>query len=46
VETLVNIIISVNKTGNHGDGKIYVKNVADAVRVRTGERGLAALDEK
>ena len=46
VETLVNTIISVNKTGNHGDGKIFVKNITDAVRVRTGERGLAALDEK
>jgi nitrogen regulatory protein PII 2 len=46
VELLVNTLISVNKTGNHGDGKIFVKNITDAVRVRTGERGLAALDEK
>ena len=26
-------------TGNVGDGKIYVSNVEDAVRIRTGEKG-------
>ncbi len=46
VEKLVQTIISINKTGNHGDGKIFVQDVGDAVRIRTGERGLAALDEK
>jgi nitrogen regulatory protein PII 2 len=46
VETLVNTLISVNKTGDHGDGKIFVTNITDAVRIRTGERGQAALDEK
>lgn len=30
-------------TGNIGDGKIFVYNVEDAVRVRTGERGETAL---
>lgn len=46
VELLVSTIISVNKTGNHGDGKIFVQDVTDSVRIRTGERGAAALDEK
>lgn len=46
VEKLVQILISVNKTGNHGDGKIFVKNITDAVRIRTGERGEAALSEQ
>ena len=46
VETLVNTLISVNKTGDHDDGKIFVTNITDAVRIRTGERGQAARDEK
>ena len=52
VETVVNydtaeiIIDKVTKeisTGNIGDGKIFVYNVEDAIRVRTGERGDEAL---
>ena len=31
------------KTGNLGDGKIFVTEVTEAVRVRTGERGNLAL---
>ena len=31
------------KTGAYGDGKIFVYEVRDAVRIRTGERGSAAL---
>jgi nitrogen regulatory protein P-II 2 len=30
-------------TGNIGDGKIFVLDVAEAVRIRTGETGEAAL---
>jgi nitrogen regulatory protein P-II 2 len=30
-------------TGKIGDGKIFVVNVEDAVRIRTGETGSAAL---
>ena len=30
-------------TGSYGDGKIFVYDVADAVRIRTGERGDDAL---
>jgi len=31
------------RTGQIGDGKIFVSEVRDAIRVRTGERGDAAL---
>jgi nitrogen regulatory protein PII 2 len=43
VETVVNAIISVNKTGQAGDGKIFVLPMADSVRVRTGESGNCAI---
>lgn len=31
------------RTGNIGDGKIFIYDIADAMRIRTGERGTAAL---
>ena len=40
----VEAIIEVNRTGNHGDGKVFVLPVLDAVRVRTGETGEDAID--
>ena len=30
-------------TGHIGDGKIFIYNVLDVIKVRTGEQGLAAL---
>jgi len=45
VQKTVNTIIRLNKTGKSGDGKIFVRPVLDAVRVRTGESGDRALDE-
>jgi nitrogen regulatory protein PII 2 len=45
VPSVVRTIIEVNQTGNPGDGKVFVMPVSDAFRVRTGERGAAALDE-
>ena len=33
-------------TGHVGDGKIFVSSVEDVMRVRTGERGVAALDNE
>ncbi len=36
-------ILKVAQTGEIGDGKIFVSDVLDAIRVRTGERGDAAL---
>jgi nitrogen regulatory protein PII 2 len=39
VKTVVDTIISVNKTGNPGDGKIFVMPVEEAYRIRTGDSG-------
>lgn len=44
VEAIVQAIITANRTDNKvGDGKIFVLPIADVVRVRTAERGEAAL---
>jgi nitrogen regulatory protein P-II 1 len=43
VETIVNAIYNSAHTGQHGDGKIFVLPVLDALRIKTGERGDAAL---
>ena len=43
VADVVQAVIAVNKTGKPGDGKIFVLPVADAVRVRTAEKGAAAI---
>ena len=42
-DKVVDIVIQAARTGDIGDGKIFVTPVADAIRVRTGERGEAAL---
>jgi nitrogen regulatory protein P-II 1 len=39
----VDVIIQFARTGSIGDGKIFVSPVSQAIRVRTGERGDAAL---
>lgn len=43
VETVVETARDVLYTGNIGDGKIFIYDVEDAVKVRTGERGYDAL---
>lgn len=43
VDEVVEAIIKVAKTGEIGDGKIFIRNVEDAYRIRTGERGEDAL---
>ncbi len=40
----IETIMNVNKTGNSGDGKIFVIDAIDSVRVRTGESGEETLD--
>ena len=42
-EAVITTIAKAAQTGNIGDGKIFVVNVADAMRIRTGERGASAL---
>lgn len=43
VEEVVGIIQKAAWTGNIGDGKVFILPVDEAIRVRTGERGEAAL---
>ena len=39
----IKAISEAARTGNIGDGKIFVIDVKDAVRIRTGEQGASAL---
>jgi nitrogen regulatory protein PII len=43
VESAVNAIIKAAKTGKIGDGKIFVSNIEEAVRIRTEEKGEQAV---
>ncbi len=43
VEDAVNVIIEASQTGEIGDGKIFISEVEEAIRIRTGERGETAL---
>ena len=43
VEAAVNAIITNASTGKIGDGKIFVFDVAEAIRIRNDDRGEAAL---
>jgi nitrogen regulatory protein PII len=42
-EDAIDAIVRAAQTGEIGDGKIFVSDVMDAMRIRTGERGDAAL---
>ena len=46
VETVVNAVQKVLCTGNVGDGKIFIYDVEDVVKVRTNERGYDALQDE
>ncbi len=43
VERVIEAIVREARTGNIGDGKIFIIPVEEAVRVRTGERGEVAV---
>ena len=43
VEKVIEIICESGKTGNVGDGKIFILPVEEVIRVRTGERGKGAM---
>lgn len=40
--TVVDAIARAARTGNVGDGKVFVHDVRDVVKIRTGERGESA----
>ncbi|OHA67533.1 MAG: transcriptional regulator [Candidatus Wildermuthbacteria bacterium RIFCSPHIGHO2_02_FULL_47_12] len=42
-ETIVQAILESAYTGGVGDGKVFIYDVAEAVRIRTRERGVRAL---
>ena len=42
-QAVVDAIVRAAQTGQVGDGKIFVSDVADTVRIRTGESGEAAI---
>ena len=42
-EAVVAGIMEKARTGEYGDGKIFISDVQDAIRIRTGERGNDAI---
>ena len=43
IETVTNAIIESANTGKIGDGKIFITNVENVIRIRTGETGSEAI---
>jgi nitrogen regulatory protein P-II 1 len=43
VDEVIRTLTAAARTGKIGDGKIFVYDVADAIRIRNDERGEAAL---
>ncbi len=43
LQTVVDTILNTAQTGQIGDGKIFVTDLADAIRIRTGESGEEAI---
>ena len=43
LEAAVSTIVKTAKTGKIGDGKVFVSNVEEAIRIRTDEKGEAAV---
>ena len=43
VDEVIDVIIETSKTGKIGDGKIFVSDMSNAYRIRTGETGEEAL---
>jgi nitrogen regulatory protein PII len=43
VDKAVEAVLKTAATGKFGDGKVFVSSLSEVVRIRTGERGEAAL---
>ena len=43
IEEIEKIIIKICRTGEIGDGKIFIYDIEDSMRIRTGDKGDAAL---
>ncbi len=44
VDEAVRMILKIAKTGQMGDGKLFISNIEDAIRIRTEESGDDALN--
>ncbi|MBC7320754.1 P-II family nitrogen regulator [bacterium] len=43
VDMIIDTIVNTAKTGDIGDGKIFIYPVEEVIRIRTGERGEVAI---
>lgn len=43
LQTVTNTITDVARTGSIGDGKIFISNIEQIIRIRTGEKGANAI---
>jgi nitrogen regulatory protein P-II 1 len=43
VDKVIKVILAQAKTGQIGDGKIFVRSIENAYRIRTGEQGQKAI---
>ncbi|EMY81421.1 P-II family nitrogen regulator [Psychroflexus gondwanensis] len=43
VDKTIETLIEKAKTGDVGDGKIFISNIEECIRIRTGERGTQAI---
>ena len=43
LQTILDTIMKAAQTGQIGDGKVFITDLAEAIRIRTGETGEAAL---
>jgi nitrogen regulatory protein PII len=43
VTTVTDVVLKYARTGEVGDGKVFIINIEDAIRIRTGERGASVL---
>jgi nitrogen regulatory protein P-II 1 len=43
VQSVIDTIVNSARTGQVGDGKIFVSDLADVIRIRTGETSQAAI---
>ena len=44
LDKTLNTLIEYSRTGDVGDGKIFVSNIEEAIRIRTGETGTPAIN--
>ena len=43
LQVAIDAVLKVAQTGNVGDGKIFVSEIAESIRIRTGEMGAEAV---